>query len=401
MSRIRARIALVVVSCFVIFLAAFGGAASTSKAAGSPIVIGVASAQTGFFSFYDNPITTAIKIAAKEFNAKGGINGRPIKVVVSDTKSDVNLSAQSATEVLGKGANFVVTMCDFDLGAPAARVAQQKGVLALSCAGSPLFGPAAIGRLAFSVSEGTPTQGAVAAEFANQKGWKTAYLMQEVTTQYSKDWCANLVTRFKKLGGRVVGKDSFQLNDQTVQPQVTRMRSSGAKYDFIALCGFPPIGATAIKQIRAAGINAPIIGTAGFDGPFWVGAVPNVSNVYATATTSLFGDDPNAKANAVVKAFKAKTGKAPQTSYLMYGYAMVQLIKQAVEATKSTNGTKIANWLTSGKTLNLVIGPTRYANKKCHDSFGRPMLIVQYQNGKGSTLARITPKSVPMPELCK
>jgi branched-chain amino acid transport system substrate-binding protein len=400
MPRMSVRVALMV-SCLAIVLAVLGAAASTSAGAGKPIIIGVASAQTGFFSFYDKPIATAIKLAAAEFNAKGGINGRPIKVVVSDTKSDVNLSAQAATEVLGKGANFVVTMCDFDLGAPAARVAQKKGVLSLSCAGSPLFGPAAIGPLAFSVSEGTSTQGAVAAEFAKQKGWKTVYLMQEVTTQYSKDWCASLVTRFKQLGGRVVGKDSFQLNDQTVKPQVTRLRASGAKYDFIALCGFPPIGATAIKQIRAAGINAPIIGTAGFDGPFWVGAVPNVSNVYATATTSLFGDDPNAKANAVVKLFKAKTGKAPDTSYLTYGYSMVELIKQAVQATKSTDGSKIANWLTSGVTLNLAIGPTRYPYKKCHDSFGRSMLIVQYQKGKGSTLEQITPKQVPIPGYCK
>lgn len=376
------------------------GAGSATAATNDPVVIGVAAAQTGFFSFYDAAVTEAIKIAAKEFNAKGGIGGRPIKVVVSDTKSDVNLSAQAATEVIGQGANFVVTMCDFDLGAPAARIAQQKGVIALSCAGSPLFGPLTIGPLAFSVSEGTPTQGAVAAEFAQQKGWKSVYLMQEVTTQYSKDWCANFASRFKELGGTVVGKDSFQLNDQTVRPQVTRLRASGAKYDFIALCGFPPIGATAVKQIRGAGIKSPIIGTAGFDGPFWVGAVPNVSDMYATATTSLFGDDPNPKANKVVKAYKAATGKPAATSYLTYGYSMVELIKLAVEATKTTDGATIGKWLDSGKTLDLTIGPTRYPSKKCHDAFGRPMLIVQYKNGKGSTLTQIKPKKVPVPATC-
>ena len=396
MRRMRRFVVLAVVSVLAALLASTTGSAASDD----EIVIGIASAQTGFFSFYDNPIATSVKIAADEFNRVGGVDGKKIRVVVSDTKSDVNLSAQAATEVIGKGANFVVTMCDFDLGAPAARVAQSKGVIALSCAGSPLFGPRAIGPLAFSVSEGTPTQGAVAAEYANKRRWKTTYLLTDVTTQYSKDWCANLVTRFKQLGGRVVGRDTFQLNDQTVQAQVSRMKASVGKFDFISLCGFPPIGATAVRQIRAAGISAPIIGTAGFDGPFWVGAVPRVSNVYATATVSLFGDDPNPKVNRLVRAFKARTGKAPQTSYFLYGYSMVELIKKAVEATHSTDGNTLSKWLASGRTLQLAIGPTHYM-QKCHDSFGRPMRIVQYQNGKGSLAARITPKKVPIPAICR
>lgn len=363
-------------------------------------MIGVASAQTGFFSFYDKPIAQAIKLAAEDFNSEGGIDGRPVKVVVADTKSDVNLSGQSATEVLNKGAQFVVTMCDFDLGAPAARIAGSKGVLALSCAGSPLFGPAGAGPLAFSISEGTPTQGAVAAEFANDKKWKSVYLLTDVTSQYSKDWCANLVTRFEQLGGHVVGKDTFQLNDQTVQAQVSRMKASGKQYDFVAVCGFPPIGATAVKQIRAAGIDAPILGTAGFDGPFWLSAVPNLSDMYATATVSLFGDDPNPQVNEVLDKFKQQTGEAAQTSYVMYGYAMTELIKKIVEGTHSTDGQQAATWLQDQKDIDLIIGPTHYT-EKCHVSLGRPMRIVQYQNGKGSFLQEIHPQDVPVPKVCQ
>ena len=290
---------------------------STASAAGDPVVIGVASAQTGGFSFFDVPVKNAIELAAKQINADGGIEGRPVEVVVADTKSDPNQSAAAAIDVLDKGADVVVTMCDYDLGAPAAREADKAGKIALSCAGSPLFGAKGIGPLAFSVNEGTPTQGVIAADFASSKGWKTAYMLGDTGEDFTRTWCEEFKTAFTATNGAdaIVGEDTFKQGDTTVASQVSRLRSSGVKPDVIALCGYPPTGATAIKQLRAAGIDAPIVTTSGFDGPYWLDSVPGVKDVFAVAPASIYGDDPSADVNTLIKDYTAAYG-APATSYL-------------------------------------------------------------------------------------
>lgn len=410
MRRITPLVAGILLTLLVGCGASSGGGTGTSSAAGEaagrtetakkPIVLGVTGAQTGWMSFYDKPVTVAMKLAAEKFNAEGGIDGRPIEIVAADSKSEVNLAAQAATEVLGKGAEIVITPCDFDLGAPAARTAGAKGVLALSCAGSALFGPAGAGPLAFSVGASGATQGAATAQFVTDKKWQRAYLLMDATTQFAKDWCKSFETRYGELGGRVVGRDTFQLNDQSVQAQVSRMKAKSDTFDLVAVCGFPPIGATAVKQIRAAGIEAPIIGTSGFDGPYWLSAVPNLSDMYVSSSVSVFGDDPKPAVNSFLKDYADETGKAPQAAYPIYGYAMIEMIKQAVEAIHTTDGGKLASWLVQQDDIPLILGPTHYT-EKCHIALERPMRIVQYQGGQGSFAAEITPARVPIPAGCK
>ena len=58
-------------------------------------------------------------VAVADINAAGGVDGRKIEVIHVDAKSDLNLSATAALEVIEKGADVVVPMCDADFGAPA------------------------------------------------------------------------------------------------------------------------------------------------------------------------------------------------------------------------------------------------------------------------------------------
>src|ERR1700733_6077873 len=107
-----------------------------------PIIVGLATSQTGWLAAYDGDGAKMLKIAAEDINAKGGLLGRQIKVIESDAKTDPQQAFKAATEVLQKGATFVVAPCDFDIGGPASLAADRAGMLSMSiCAGSPKFGP--------------------------------------------------------------------------------------------------------------------------------------------------------------------------------------------------------------------------------------------------------------------
>ena len=59
-----------------------------SAFAESDIVIGFATAQSGFMQAYDKPAQDAAMIRIDEINKAGGLLGRHIKVVTADTKTD-------------------------------------------------------------------------------------------------------------------------------------------------------------------------------------------------------------------------------------------------------------------------------------------------------------------------
>src|SRR6476660_7029250 len=70
--------------------AASGGQASggTSGASGEPIPLGVAVAQTSNVALLGQDQVDGVKIAEAYFNKKGGVNGKPIKLILQDTAGD-------------------------------------------------------------------------------------------------------------------------------------------------------------------------------------------------------------------------------------------------------------------------------------------------------------------------
>ena len=240
------------------------GSSSTGGPAGEPIVIGTANSLTGQLAPFETAINTGMEIAADRINAAGGVRGRPIRFVHVDAKSDLNLSATAALEAIEKGADIVVPICDADLGGPGARAANSKGVLAITCAGAPGLGEQAIGPLTFNTYPGSPTEAAVSAEYGYRtKGWRTAYLMCDQLVEYSKVVCEAFKTRWKELGGTIVGEDTFLQSDPSISAQVTRM-VGGPTPDVVLLASFPG-GSPALKEIRAR-YKGPVLLSAGSPG---------------------------------------------------------------------------------------------------------------------------------------
>ena len=106
----------------------FGAAALAAPALAQDdrIVVGFATAQSGFMQAYDEPATQAAQIRIAEINAAGGLLGRQIEIVAADTKSDRAEGAKAGLEVIEAGADLVVVSCDYDFGAPAALMAERK-----------------------------------------------------------------------------------------------------------------------------------------------------------------------------------------------------------------------------------------------------------------------------------
>ena len=356
-----------------------------------PIVIGNAIAMSGAVAPYDLGPADALKVAVDDINKDGGAAGHKLKLVYSDTTSVAEKGASAALDVIGEGAKVVVVTCDFDLGAPAAQAAVSKGVVAIStCGGSDRFNPNVLGPLVFTMGTRAYTEGEVLARWAyEQKGFRKAYLLRDTTLAYAQDLCKGVEENFPKQdGASIAGSGTFKEGDTRVTAQLSDIRRSGA--DFVVLCSGTGGGAPVLKQMRAAGIDTPVLGGAAFDGDYWLEAVPDLSNFWYSTYGSIFGDDPRPEVNRLFERMTELNGKRPDTSYSLTGYALGEAVKLAVEEANSVEGEALSAALETFDEEPLILGSTTF-DSEWHITQFRPMAMIEVKDGTSSFL-EIYPK---------
>lgn len=381
------------------FVLAAGIAAATTVHAEDPIIIGAAIAQSGAVAPYDDGPAKAMEIAIDEINAKGGLLGRPLKIIYSDTKSDIAYGATAAQDVIDKGAQMVVVTCDYDYGSAAASVADGAGLITFStCAGDPKFGPSGIGPNAFTMATGSPGQAVALAEWAyNKQGWKTAYVLLDTTIAFDASFADAFERRWKELAGAdgLIGKDTFGGEDPQIASQITRIKALPKQPDVMVLASFPPGGSSAMRQLRAAGVNQPLLLSESWDGDYWLEAVPNLSDAYFVTYGSVFGNDTRPAVVEFMDKFQKKFNERPVTSHALTGYSVIQGWTKAVEKAGTLDADKVRDVLETFVDEPLLAGPTTFT-KESHINMQRDLILLEVKGGKtGNVVGIIKAEQMP------
>ena len=377
------------------------GFAATSPAQADDHVVkfGFAGSSSGWMKAYSGPSTEAALIAIADWNAKGGLLGKKIEAVFADAKTDRVESKKAGISVLNQGAQAIAVDCDYDFGAPAALAAQnQKKISVFLCAESVLAGVQGIGKYAFSSSVLAAVQGAALAEWGwNVKGWRTAYILLDDVIEYNKGICYGFDWMWReKIGGEILGHDVFQNEDPTIQPQIDRIKALDVEPDFIQICSYNPGGASAIRQIRAAGINSALGGGSSMTGDYWLEAVPDLSGHFVPEQASIYGDDPRQAVLDFNEKFKALTGAYPISQYAYPGYVVFEMWAKAVEMAGTFDSDAVVEALESFRDEPVLVG-TRTFTKTLHHQARAPYLIVETTNGKPAVVDEWTiSEAVPM-----
>jgi len=95
---------------FLVAVAFLATGLTTKAVAGSkePIIIGAAVDQTGLFSPWDVPAMRALEFVLEQKNKQGGIDGRKLKLIKGNTKSDITLAPRVAMDLIDKGATMLL-----------------------------------------------------------------------------------------------------------------------------------------------------------------------------------------------------------------------------------------------------------------------------------------------------
>ncbi|MGV8986987.1 MAG: ABC transporter substrate-binding protein [Cypionkella sp.] len=379
-------------------------AAAPLHAEGDKIIVGFATAASGFMQAYDKPAQDAAMIRIDEINKAGGLLGKQIEVVTADTKTDRAEGAKAGLTVIDAGADLVVVSCDYDFGAPAALAAESSGKVSFFlCAESIKAGIQGVGPHSFSASVLAPVQGATMAEWAyTKKNARSFYRLLDTWTEYNKGICDGFDYMLPQLkDATLAGQDTFKNEDASIAAQITRIKALPKEPDAIMLCTMMPGAVSAIKQIRAAGITSMILNGSGVDGSYWLSAVPDLSNFYVPVQGSIYGDDPNPDVTAFNAKYKAATGGDPSSQYVYPGYVMIDVWAKAVERAGTVDADAVVAELEKMKDEPTLFGPRTFTSELHHQNSAN-YVIVDVEKGKPAVVDSWTLSApIPLADLMK
>ena len=378
------------------------GVASGSRKAGT-IPIGISAAKTGILAPYDLQAGQLFQMRINQINKTGGVLGKQIKVEWIDTKSDKPTAANNATELISKGAVFIVDTCDFDYSFPATNVAHQHKVPSLAlCASSPKAAtPSIVGPYAGSMGLGSDAEGSTMAEWMHAKKpqWKRVYIFKDTSLEYSKATADYFRAAWLKLGGKVCGEDTFVGGaNLDLSSQITRLRGKVSGCDAIFDGSWQPFGSQLIKSVRSAGIKLPITTNASVNGVLVKQVAGNVSNFYAEGFACLptyCAGTQTPQVRKIAAQFQATYHTPLGNHYALPGYALADAVVAAFKKAGSTDGTKVAAVLYGGGVKVNYFGTIMKFTSTCHRPQPAAYSIEQWTNGKDRQIGYWKLQSIP------
>lgn len=307
-------------------------AASCSGKKNDTIKIGGIAPLSGGVAVYGTECKNGIDLAVEEINAAGGINGQKIEFICEDDEGDSAKSVNAYKKLVTKD-RVKVIIGSLTSGCTMAitNLAQAQKVVQIAPAATAVAITDA-GNYVFRACYTDPFQGKIGGKFAYENlGTKKAAILYDIGNDYSVGLTDNFTAEYTSMGGSIVSKESYSTGDKDFNAQLTKIKA--ANPEVIYLPDYYGTVALIAKQLRAQGINVPIVGADGWDG-LTDNAGDEVLNGYYSNHYS--ENSSSAAVQTFVKSFKAKYNKAPN-SFAALGYDCVYMLRDAIKASGSTD----------------------------------------------------------------
>jgi branched-chain amino acid transport system substrate-binding protein len=336
-------------------LASAGGLAHAQD-----VKIAVVGPITGSNAALGEQMKRGAEMAVKDINAKGGVLGKKLELIIADDACDPKQAVAAANDVVGKGVVFVAGHYCSSASIPASSVYNEAGVLQMTPAST---NPALTDDAAkkgwnnvFRSCGRDDAQGAVAGKYLadHYKGKHVAIVHDK--TAYGKGIADETMKAMNAAGLKQVMYEAITQGDKDFTALISKMKQ--ANIDVIYFGGYQTEGGLIVRQARDQGLKAQFIGAdALVTEEFW-----KITGPAGEGTLMTFPPDPRnvPAAKAVVDEFKAEAYN-PE-GYTLYTYAAIQAFAQAAEKAKSVKLDELSKALHS-MTAQTVVGPLTWDNK--------------------------------------
>ncbi|MBU1041396.1 MAG: branched-chain amino acid ABC transporter substrate-binding protein [Proteobacteria bacterium] len=336
------------------------------------ITIAVVAAMTGPLEATGKELRQGAEAAVEAINAKGGLLGRKVRLLVRDDQCSPDKAVPIAKELVAGKVDMVVGHECSGASIPASVIYDAAKVVQISAAST---NPAYTERglpFVFRTCGRDDVQGFVAAEFISRRLRNTTVAIIHDTQVYGKGFTDIAREHLHKARITEVFTETITVGQSDFTPLLERMRRAGV--ELVLFGGYAPEAEALLRQARASAMRFRLLGP---------DALMNKSLAQAgraaDGTLVTFAPNPADDRNNrdVVAAFKAR-GFAPD-GYTLYSYAAVQLWAEAVAKAGGLEAQKVAAALKGGP-LPSVLGRTVFNAKGDISATG--FVLYVYSNGR-------------------
>jgi branched-chain amino acid transport system substrate-binding protein len=371
----------------VVACAADGAAAQS----GEPIKIGFSMAMTGGLAANGKSALLAQKIWEEDINAKGGLLGRPVKLIFYDDQSNPATVPGIYTKLLD------VDKVDLLIGpyataqiAPAMPIVIQRNKLFIGLLGLAVNTEFNYANYFAMIPSGPDPKPSFTKGFFDTAMAQTpkpqSVAIVAADQEFSRNASDGARENAKKAGLKIVYDKSYPPSTTDFAPIVRAIQATNP--DLVVLCSYPPDSVGLVRSINEIGFKPKMVGGA-MVGP------------QATALKTQLGPALNGFVNydfwlpvpkmmfpgveALIKKYQARAPAegVDLLGYYMapWGYAQLQVLAQAIEATKSLEDKKLADFIRANS-FKTVLGDVRFGkNGEWAES---RVLQVQFHDVKGN-----------------
>lgn len=358
-----------------------GGGEKKAEQGGKEIVVGVNVEQTGNVANYGKSMLAGFELAVEEANKAGGIDGKTIRVVVADNKSEPSESGNAATKIVTKD-KVIAVVGPATSGCVAAEepiLTANKIPLIAPCATAPNITVDKDGKtkqFVFRACFIDPYQGEMMARFAAETlKVKKIAILHDSSSDYSKGLSQVFTEKFKASGGKVLADEAFLAKDIDFKAALTKIKATNPEAIYVP--GYYEEVAKIIKQAREVGLTCPLLGSDGWDSPKLVEIAGKEATNGCYFINAYTAEDKDPGVQKFISSYKAKYNKIPDV-FAMEGYNSGLVLFNAIKTGKSTDGVKLAEALAKTKDLQVVNGKFSYDDK--HNPI-TTALIIEMKDG--------------------
>lgn len=348
---------------------------ATAVFAADTIKLGITGPHTGDIAPYGIPAKEAAELVVAEVNAKGGINGKQIELLIADDQCKPEIATNAAAKLASEGVNLVIgSICSGSTKA-ALGIYKDARIIAISpAATNPPLTKSGDYPNFYRTIAADDEQGKLAADFVTGKlGAKRIAIIHD-KADYGKGF-ADFARAAIEAGGKaqVVSYEGITPGALDYSAVIQKLRKDEA--DAIIFGGYHPEASKLLSQLGKKKINIPFVGPDGVRGDgFLKIAGRNAEGVYATGPRDVSKYPLNIKAH---NDYKTKYGKDPGI-FFDQGYAATLAALNAIKVAGGTDYEGLTKALKSSP-VETPLGKIKFDAKG--DAEGVGFSVYQVRNG--------------------
>jgi branched-chain amino acid transport system substrate-binding protein len=366
------RITASVAAAFVAVAATLALVTVACAQSGEPIKIGFSMALTGGLAPNGKSALLAQKIWEEDINAKGGLLGRPVKLIYYDDQSSPSTIPGIYTKLLDVDkVDLVIGAYATALLAPAMPIVIQRNKVFIGLLGLAVNSEFDYPNYFAMIPSGPDPKPAFTKGFFDtamaQNPKPATVAIVAADQEFSRNAADGARTNAKAAGLNVVYDKTYPPSTTDFSPIVRAIQATNP--DIVVVCSYPPDSVGMVRSVNELSYKPKMIGGA-------------MVGLQATAIKTQLGPLLNGFVNyefwlpvpkmdfpGVADLMKKYQAKAPAEGvdalgYYMapWGYAQLQVLQQAIEATKGLDDKQIADYIRAN-TFKTVLGDVKFGAK--------------------------------------